>query len=53
MFKMKKIETKASLKKQELIKKIFVILVILLFLGLILLAALGNLDAIRTLWKTP
>ena len=50
---MKKIESKNSKKRKQLIKKIFVILVIFLFLGLILLAALGNLDAIRTLWKTP
>lgn len=50
---MKKIESKNFKKTKQLIKKIFVILVILLFLGLILLAALGNLDAIRTLWKTP
>ena len=53
MFEMKKIESKNSKKRKQLIKKIFVILVILLFLGLTLLAALGNLDAIRTLWKTP
>ena len=50
---MKKIESKNYKKRKQLIKKIFVIVVILLFLGLILFAALGNLDAIRTLWKTP
>ena len=50
---MKKIESKNSKKTKQLIQKIFVILVIFLFLGLILWAALGNLDAIRTLWKTP
>ena len=45
--------TQTDSKKKQLIKKIFVIFIILIFLGLILMAALGNLDAIRTLWKTP
>jgi len=38
---------------KPLTKKIFVITIILLFLGLMLFAALGNLGAIKTLWKTP
>jgi len=38
---------------KPLVKKTFVIIVIILFIGLVLLAALGNLDAIKTLWKTP
>ncbi len=50
---MKKIESKIFKKKRQTIKRIFTIIIILLFLGLALLAALGNLDAIRTLWKTP
>ncbi len=48
-----KIKPKSFEKKQQLIKKIIVIFFILIFLGLVLFAALGNLDAIRTLWKTP
>ena len=50
---MKKIESKNSKKRKQLIKKIITIIIISIFLGLILFAALGNLDAIRTLWKTP
>lgn len=50
---LKKIRPKNFGKKRKLIRKIIVILIILMFFGLILLAALGNLDAIRTLWKTP
>jgi len=49
----KKIKTKNYEKRQKLIRIIFVIIVILIFLGLILTAALGNLDSVRTLWKTP
>ncbi len=37
---------------KPLIKKLFVIIAILLFIGLIIIAALGNMDAIKTLWKT-
>ncbi len=51
--KLKKIKSKKSQKNKQLIIKIIVGLIILMFLGLILVAALGNLDAIRTLWKTP
>jgi hypothetical protein len=50
---MRKIETKNSERKKQLIKKIIVWAIIAIILGLILTAALGNLDAIKTLWKTP
>lgn len=48
---MKKIKTRNF--KKTWIKKIIVIIIILIILGLILSAAFGNLNAIRTLWKTP
>jgi len=50
---MKKIKTQDLKKRQVLIKKIIGIAIILIILGLILASALGNLDAIKTLWKTP
>jgi|WetSurMetagenome_2_1015567.scaffolds.fasta_scaffold900260_2 hypothetical protein len=50
---MKKIKRENSIRKEQLIKKIIVWIIIAIILGLILTAALGNLDAIKTLWKTP
>jgi len=50
---MKKIKTNSSKKRQILIKRIIIITIILIFLGVALAAALGNLDAIKTLWKIP
>ena len=49
----KKISSKKLEKRQSIIKKIFVTIALLILLALLLTAALGNIDAIRTLWKTP
>lgn len=50
---MKKIKNQIIKKRQKLIKRIITIIILLILLGLILAVALGNLDAIRTLWKMP
>jgi len=52
-FKMRKIKNKSTLKRETLIKKIIVWIIITAILGLILTASFGNLDAVRTLWKIP
>ena len=50
---MKKLKTKVSEKREIIIKKIIVWIIILIILEIILASALGNLDAVKTLWKTP
>ena len=50
---MNKIKTKKDEKRQEIIKKIIVGIILLIILGLFLASAFGNLDAFKTLWKTP
>ena len=50
---MRKIKNKSTLKREALIKKIIVGIIITAILGLILTASFGNLDAVRTLWKIP
>ena len=46
---MKKLKTKVSEKREIIIKKIIVWIIILMILGIILASALGNLDAVKTL----
>ncbi|MCK9570454.1 hypothetical protein M0R72_16015 [Candidatus Pacearchaeota archaeon] len=50
---MKKIKNQSKEKQQILVKRIITIIILLILFGLILAAAFGNLDAVRTLWKTP
>ena len=44
---------KSKKRTESIILKIFVILIILLFLGVAITIALGNIDKIAILWKTP
>ncbi len=40
-------------KRWKIIRIIFAILIILLFLGVVITIAIGNIDKISILWKTP